>query len=136
LLNPRKLPLHEEDLNKSVWNLLCLLIPHEVKEEEEDRHPDAGRLIHLHSNSQETSRRNDHQCRNPRKQNALRDRHERSRSDYQLQTIALMNVSSMREITRPRRPLCHLHNLTSSSWMKHYNSSTSRWIASDNLMTL
>ncbi len=48
LLNPRKLPLHEEDLNKPVWNLLCLLIPHEVKEEE-DRHPDAGRLIHLHS---------------------------------------------------------------------------------------
>jgi hypothetical protein len=55
LLNPRKLPLHEEDLNKPVLNLLCFLIPHEVKEEEEqeeeDRHPDAGRLIHLHSNS-------------------------------------------------------------------------------------
>lgn len=53
LLNPRKLPLHEEDPNKPVWNLLCLLIPHEVKEEEEeeDRHPEAGRLIHLHSNS-------------------------------------------------------------------------------------
>lgn len=73
LFDPNLPLLHEALLNKPEWNLLLrLLIPHdemekmvpddkllsrtkwveeEEEKEEEDIHPDAGRLIHLHCNS-------------------------------------------------------------------------------------